>query len=1420
MKSILSDKLVCSAFLTLVMFLGGAGTTQAADANLNMIFTTTNAGGSYGDRHVHVVWIKDAGGNFVYTAGSTTTDNKRALWANSRASSLKEWWDSNAANRTADVAARTGATQTAYRTYNLNWNWRKKDGTIVPDGTYQIHFLCTNSDSGTPRNKTSFNITKGASAWAVGPVTQGGYTNISLTFTPAGLGVLATAATNVTSNAATLNGQVTSTGGTNPNVSIYWGDNDGGTVAGNWDHQINLGTQGLGAFSADVTGLIQGTTYYYTCYAVNGGGSAWSASSQSFSANSLNTLFAEGDIWKYFKGLTFPGTTWNTKGFNDAGWLSGPTGIGYDDGDDATVLNDMMGSYWTVYMRKIIVVDVPANVTAMTFKVDYDDGFVAFINGTEVARRGVDSGQNQNTPATSHDAGTPENIDITAFKTVLTPGENVFAIEVHNATLSSTDLSMIPEMTIAGGISEPAGRIGLSSVMLDFGTVALGNSHELVLNITNTGNAALQVTSLQPVGLDSEVYSIVPLPTLPFILPPAGTESIMVRFHPLSVQDYRYSRLAVGSDDPGKIAYVDLVGAGGPNTALATRPVGGIGGPAKALAKYGDNVLLGQGAMLVLLDVSTPAVPVKINQIRLEGVIQAITVQGDVAYAALGNKGFAAVDLKDFTPLLGVATFETGGFASDIDSEGNLLCVADGIAGSHLYNISTPLEPVFVHTYETIGAANAVDVSGTLLYVLDESQGLQVFQATPTIPSGAIVGRWKLDDGSGTVAADSSPNGYHGTLVNMDNSNWVTGITGSALGFDGANDYAEITGYKGITGTASRTCCAWIKTNGSAANMVILDWGAIVSGQQWLFGIFSTGKLTVYAGGPYIQTNAVVTDGQWHHVAAVMTDDGSPSINEINLYIDGVLQSVTYSGTNAINTVSGPNVIVGSFEYAAGQKGFYFPGLMDDLRIYDYALTADEIQSLQPANGYPGVEFGTQAVATPTSVYAVDAFGNLVVLDAAGETVLSETILQVGSAKDIQVQNGYAYVTGETGLEVLNVSNPASPGSVAVYSGVAKPEAIVLDPATAYVADGEAGLAILDIANPAAISLLGTYSLRSASGGVSSPASLEDVYVVGNGQNLTNYDVSASADPVSKAIYGGILDQAEDIAVEGQYAFVAAGLSGMKVFDLSNPASTPAVFATDGFAAAVSVKGSKAIVTDGTKVYVVDVSTPMAPSLVGSWTANGRAFDVAVTHTHGYVAEGNAGIAILELSNVLPVGSYPVDGVAYGLAIDADVLYVASGTAGLTVLNVSAPASPSLIANYDLPGVIVDAAKVGNRLCVADVLFGVSVLDVSNPAMPTLYASAATSAPAFHLSVAGSRILAADTKGGLAVVGVTEWPKVFLGNIAGGSQIDLEDLGVLAGQWLSSETELGSLAGNIDYYDTLVNLKDFSVLAARWLEGI
>ena len=164
--------------------------------------------------------------------------------------------------------------------------------------------------------------------------------------------------------------------------------------------------------------------------------------------NETVLVFQEGDEWRYFKGSSLPPDGWDLSTFDDGQWLSGPTGMGYGDGDDNTVLSDMRGNYFTVYMRKIFNVDEPGSIGSMTLNVDYDDGFVAFLNGNEVARAGVSPGQDNSTPAANHEAGTAEAFDLSSAIDDLLTGSNVFAIEVHNTTLNSSDLSMIPELTI------------------------------------------------------------------------------------------------------------------------------------------------------------------------------------------------------------------------------------------------------------------------------------------------------------------------------------------------------------------------------------------------------------------------------------------------------------------------------------------------------------------------------------------------------------------------------------------------------------------------------------------------------------------------------------------------------------------------------------------------------------------------------------------------------------------------------------------------------------------------------------------------------------------------------------------------------------------------------------------------------------
>lgn len=163
-----------------------------------------------------------------------------------------------------------------------------------------------------------------------------------------------------------------------------------------------------------------------------------------------------GETWKYFKGTAEPSpgnlAAWRQIAFDDSSWSVGPTGIGYTDCSPATVLNDMINTYASVYLRKAFTVASPQQVTSLTLTMDYDDGFVAYLNGVEVARQHVTgSPPAYNTlaspPGGNHECGTAEVFDISAFIPALVSGTNVLAIQGHNATLASSDFVLIPTLS-------------------------------------------------------------------------------------------------------------------------------------------------------------------------------------------------------------------------------------------------------------------------------------------------------------------------------------------------------------------------------------------------------------------------------------------------------------------------------------------------------------------------------------------------------------------------------------------------------------------------------------------------------------------------------------------------------------------------------------------------------------------------------------------------------------------------------------------------------------------------------------------------------------------------------------------------------------------------------------------------------------
>ncbi|PIQ10482.1 MAG: hypothetical protein COW71_02600 [Ignavibacteriales bacterium CG18_big_fil_WC_8_21_14_2_50_31_20] len=169
--------------------------------------------------------------------------------------------------------------------------------------------------------------------------------------------------------------------------------------------------------------------------------------------NHWETVFREGDICKYLVPQSNPANDWKLTNYYDATWKSGFSGIGFGDGDDRTIISQTV----TALMRCKFNVEDVEQISGIMFHVDFDDGFVAYLNGEEIAREnlgGIGSETFFYTLATSeHEAQLYQGNPISSYSindkiSLLQNGENVLAIEVHNVSSSSSDLTINPFLSL------------------------------------------------------------------------------------------------------------------------------------------------------------------------------------------------------------------------------------------------------------------------------------------------------------------------------------------------------------------------------------------------------------------------------------------------------------------------------------------------------------------------------------------------------------------------------------------------------------------------------------------------------------------------------------------------------------------------------------------------------------------------------------------------------------------------------------------------------------------------------------------------------------------------------------------------------------------------------------------------------------
>lgn len=247
----------------------------------------------------------------------------------------------------------------------------------------------------------------------------------------------------------------------------------------------------------------------------------------------------------------------------------------------------------------------------------------------------------------------------------------------------------------------------------------------------------------------------------------------------------------------------------------------------------------------------------------------------------------------------------------------------------------------------------------------------------------------KMDDGSGTTAADSSGNGYNGTLLG--GATWSTDhapLTVSntySNSFDGTDDSISVADAGPLNPALAFTISAWIKPNAVSSGSIVAKWSAAANKRQYALRL-SGGKLVleVSTNGQSgtvrsVTSSGSLTAGSWQHVAGVYEGD------TMKVYIDAVATSASFSLAGAF--VANPLLRIGREE-----DGTYFNGLIDEVRLYNRALSDSEISTL--------AEKDSTAPAAPTGLVLAANSEHTVItatVTAPADTDVSELIWRYNS---------------------------------------------------------------------------------------------------------------------------------------------------------------------------------------------------------------------------------------------------------------------------------------------------------------------------------------------------------------------------------------------------------------------------------------
>jgi hypothetical protein len=662
-----------------------------------------------------------------------------------------------------------------------------------------------------------------------------------------------------------------------------------------------------------------------------------------------------------------------------------------------------------------------------------------------------------------------------------------------------------------------------------------------------------------------------------------------------------------------------------------------------------------------------------------------VQVQNGIAYVADDYSGLQVLNVSN--PLNITRLGSSPGSAVGAQVQNGIAYVAAGNSGLRVLNVSNPISITRLGSYYTPGSAMDVQVINGVAYVADYTS-LQILN----VSNPALITRLGSYNISGQV---------QGVQVQTGLAYMATRLPGLQI--------------LNISNPSNITYLSSYDTPGAAESMQILSGVAYVadnSGLQVLnvsnpTNITYLGNYNMPGFGPrgvQVQNGIAYVAAYWSGLQ-VLNISNLSNITRLGSYdtpgsavdvqvINGVAYMADYDyGLQVIDLHQGqlsgtPTAARIGESYTVRVSAW----LEDKLTAYeDFQLAIARLPrrvdtSLIDRSVLPGE---TLSLALDSNVLFSDPSTSTLTLRIQTSQLttamqLSRAVLQLnpvllgsydtpGSAVDVQVINGVAYVADANSLQALNINDPANIIYLGSYSPSNVASGVQVVNAVAYVANGGLGLQVFNVTNPLNITRLGSYA---------SPG-------------------------------------AESVQIQNGLAYVADLISGLQVLNVSNPLNIVRLgsYDTPGNAFDVQVQHGMAYVADDfSGLQILNVSNPSNITRLSSYDTPGQAWGVQVQNGVAYVADMGSGLQVLNVSNPLNItrlGSYDTPDAAHSVQVLAGLAYVADGSSGLQILNVSNPSNITRIGSYETPGGAGSVQVQHGIAYVADNFSGLQILDLT-----------------------------------------------------------------------------------------------------------